>query len=756
MKRFVAALVCLQLVACERGENNTPPTIAVGTYAVDEDQSLTGMVTLSDPDGDALSLTLSQSPTNGTASGLTASGSFIYTPNANFNGTDTFSLTVSDSRGGSASAVVTVTVRAVNDAPVVSTTNFAVDEDATLSARLGVTDPDGGVAAIALLANVSQGTLIGPSADGAFTYAPRANFNGADSFQVRVTDADGAGVSATVSFVVRPVNDAPVASADSARTPPGRPVTVAVLANDSDIDDVALRPEIVGAPADGSASVNSDGTVTFVPAAGFAGSTSFSYRAIDAAGAVSPSAALTIDVRPIQRVVFLSAAGPNQRVVLDDSINTRSLSAPLRANGRVLHLQVSKNAATAFWITTSSVVGVGFETFRASLSASAASEQLFGLPASSNFSSPKLSSDGNRAVVPRDGIVILGGLTLASTEGVLADLSAPRDGILATPPGLTSLQARYWEFANADRELIWVGNEPTRFDRSAGLFRTVLAAPGAAQQLTPAYDPGDSISTTLRISADGRRIVYVGSKANGDRAGVYLVDTTNPGTEILLGPQTSRAAGNAIETFDVDSRMLRAVWSTRIPFTPPNAAPEAFFADLNNAGNAVRIGSGFAVGTFLGAPMFSPDGNRIVLSVFQGNQSALYEVAVTAPAVLTRISPIYVSPAGIGRYGHTLDGRGVIYTAVADISGRADLWYVSAAQPGVAQRLNSLTSTSVRSDTFAFSPDGSTVAYGQPEAAGGPDALWMVDVTTPGRPLRIASDVVTFPPDGGPAIVMLP
>ncbi|WP_299157100.1 cadherin-like domain-containing protein, partial [uncultured Christiangramia sp.] len=71
----------------------------------------------SDPDGDELTVTEVTQPGNGSAV-INTDGTVTYSPNENFNGTDTFEYTISDGNGGTDTATVTVTIGAENDAPV--------------------------------------------------------------------------------------------------------------------------------------------------------------------------------------------------------------------------------------------------------------------------------------------------------------------------------------------------------------------------------------------------------------------------------------------------------------------------------------------------------------------------------------------------------------------------------------------------------------------------------------------------------------
>ncbi len=131
--------------------------------------------------------------------------------------------------------------------------------------------------------------------DGTITYTPDANYNGPDTITYTVTDPDGNSATSTVTVTVNPVNDAPVARPDTATTPFNTAVIIPVLANDSDVDGDTLS--ILGTPttADGTVSVNPDGTLTFTPTSGFTGSATINYDVTDGNGG-SASSFVTVSV----------------------------------------------------------------------------------------------------------------------------------------------------------------------------------------------------------------------------------------------------------------------------------------------------------------------------------------------------------------------------------------------------------------------------------------------------------------------------
>jgi VCBS repeat-containing protein len=174
-----------------------------------------------DPEGDALTATLVAQPQNGTVT-LETTGAFTYTPNANFNGPDEFTYTASDGTDTNTpvTATVSIEVTPVNDAPVANNDSFGTAEDTTLTVNLpdGVlsndTDVDGDTLR-ARLDDLPASGRVSLSADGAFIYTPNPNFNGTDTFTYTVTDTAGSiSEPATVTVLVAPVHDAPVAKED--------------------------------------------------------------------------------------------------------------------------------------------------------------------------------------------------------------------------------------------------------------------------------------------------------------------------------------------------------------------------------------------------------------------------------------------------------------------------------------------------------------------------------------------------------------
>ncbi len=136
-------------------------------------------------------------------------------------------------------------------------------------------------------------------ANGGFTYTPRTNFYGTDSFTYQASNGASSSAPATVSLTVTFVNQPPVARNDAATTTRGVAVNIAVLANDSDVDGtlVASTLTIATSPRNGSVSRKSNGTVTYTPKRTFRGTDSFAYKVKDDNGATSNVATVTVQVK---------------------------------------------------------------------------------------------------------------------------------------------------------------------------------------------------------------------------------------------------------------------------------------------------------------------------------------------------------------------------------------------------------------------------------------------------------------------------
>lgn len=272
--------------------------VAVGdSYQVNEDATLTvsqGSGVLfndTDVEGNTLAVTAVAQPQHGTLS-LSTNGAFVYTPDASFNGTDTFTYQISDGQSLSNVATVNIVIDPLNDGPTAAIDNYAVaGTTLVVNAVDGVlandTDLDQDTLTASLAANALNGQVV-LNADGSFTYTPNNGFVGFDSFSYRANDGTAlSAATAVIISVTRPPNQAPVANGDSYSTSEDTlfATTLAngVLFNDSDAEGGAMTAMLVSGPSHGSLVLNSNGTFSYTPQGDYSGPDSFTYQVSDGA-----------------------------------------------------------------------------------------------------------------------------------------------------------------------------------------------------------------------------------------------------------------------------------------------------------------------------------------------------------------------------------------------------------------------------------------------------------------------------------------
>ncbi|WP_264158947.1 retention module-containing protein [Metapseudomonas lalkuanensis] len=187
------------------GGNGHVPNTNDFAISTNEDTPFSGTIQASDLDGDSLTYSVGTNPAHGSVS-LSANGAYIYTPGTDFNGSDNFTITVSDGHGGTVTSTVNVTVNPVVDAKDDAVT---VAEDQSLTSNVLANDTFGPGAQVTSVGTAGHGTVT-LNANGTVTYTPNPNYNGTDSYTYTVTTAAGNQETATVNITVTPTNDGPV------------------------------------------------------------------------------------------------------------------------------------------------------------------------------------------------------------------------------------------------------------------------------------------------------------------------------------------------------------------------------------------------------------------------------------------------------------------------------------------------------------------------------------------------------------------
>ncbi|EJG0988746.1 tandem-95 repeat protein [Vibrio parahaemolyticus] len=250
-----------------------------------------------DVDGDKLSI---QSATVPEAQGKVeiVDGKLVFTPAENFNGHAEITYTVTDG-ALTDQATVKVTVNAVNDTPVVESNiaDQALAEDFTpytidLNTAFSDVDNVDGELTFSVSGNSNIQVAI---VNGIATITPTADWNGSETLTFTATDPSGESVSQTVDFTVAPVVDI---EADSTNVVEDTPTIINVLGNDTfEGDGKVVSLDTNNGPANGTVSVNPDGSVTYTPNDNYVGKDTFTY--VVTSGGVSESTTVTVNVTPV-------------------------------------------------------------------------------------------------------------------------------------------------------------------------------------------------------------------------------------------------------------------------------------------------------------------------------------------------------------------------------------------------------------------------------------------------------------------------
>jgi len=272
--------------------NDAPTITSTAVTTATEDIAYTYTITTEDVDGDIVTVSATGLPSWLTLSGNTLSG----TPTEGDTGSE-ITITATDDGDGALTAtqIFTIVVIPVNDAPTITSTSVTTaTEDIAYTYTITTEDVDGDVVTVSASGLPSWLTLSGDTLSG----TPTEGDTGSEITITATDDGDGA-LTATQIFtiVVTPVNDAPVAVADTATVLEDAEATsIDVLTNDTDEEGDPLT--LVSVTTSGTGTVTVNGTlVEYTPAVDFNGTEEVSYTVSD--GLLTSAGVLTITVTPV-------------------------------------------------------------------------------------------------------------------------------------------------------------------------------------------------------------------------------------------------------------------------------------------------------------------------------------------------------------------------------------------------------------------------------------------------------------------------
>lgn len=290
---------------------NDAPVAQAGSLTTDEDAAKNGMLVAADVDSPTLTYSIVTNGSKGTATITNpVTGAYTFTPDPDASGSDSFTFKASDSLADSNVESVTVSINAVNDAPVAQTGSLSTDEDTAKNGMLAAADVDGPTLTYSIVTNGSKGTAaITNSATGAYTYTPNPDANGSDNITFKANDGEYDSNQATVTIDISPVNDPPVAYSGCDTTPQAVTLSGFLSATDPDVSDLltySLNANGSGGTGpittDNGATVNiidsATGEYTYQPATGAGGKRgldSFDYQVSDSTATSNATETVIVD-----------------------------------------------------------------------------------------------------------------------------------------------------------------------------------------------------------------------------------------------------------------------------------------------------------------------------------------------------------------------------------------------------------------------------------------------------------------------------
>lgn len=282
--------VCDAFNACSVGTlsitiftTNTAPIASEVLEEIQEDQMISDNLSayVIDNEGGVLTFEVTNPPLHGILN-LQANGNFIYTPNANYFGQDSFSFQVCDTGNMCDEGQVDIVIESVNDSPSVFNESMTLNEDNQISGEVSMndSDADGDVLSYSLITGTLNGTFeLQPN--GEFYFAPLENYYGEFVVAYNVCDNNNACTTGYIDLTVISINDGPVTQDGAQNINEDQIGSGNLEALVTDFDDEVHLFSLITPPANGTIDLNPNGQFSYTPDLDYNGTDSFVYHACD-------------------------------------------------------------------------------------------------------------------------------------------------------------------------------------------------------------------------------------------------------------------------------------------------------------------------------------------------------------------------------------------------------------------------------------------------------------------------------------------
>jgi VCBS repeat-containing protein len=700
---------------------NDAPVANNDSYSVNEGGTLNVAapgVLSNDTDTDSASIhaVLVSGPTHASSFTLNANGSFNYIHDGSETTSDSFTYKANDGSLDSNVATVSITVNAVNDAPVAANDSYSVDEGGTLNIIApGVlandTDADSASIHAVLVSGPAHAASFTLNANGSFNYVHDGSETTSDSFTYKANDGSLDSNVATVTITVNPVNDAPVAVNDSYSVDEGGTLNIAapgVLANDTDADSASIHTVLVNGPAHASSfTLNADGSFTYVHDGSETTNDSFKYRANDGSldsnvatvtitiNPVNDAPAATNDGYAVNEGATLSVPAPGV-LVNDIDVDSASIHAVL-VSGPAHAASFTLNANGSF-----TYVHDGSETTSDSFTYKANDGSL-----DSNIATASIVINpvNDPPVANNDAFSVNEGGSLTVTPpGVLGNDTDAEGNPLTAAVVAAPTHAASFTF-NPDGSFTYVhdgsetlsdsftyrANDGSAFSNVATVTITINPVNDAPVANNDSYSV--SVHHTLNVAAPG--VLGNDTDAEGNALTAVLVTGPTQGS-LTLNPDGSFSYTHTGSTVGTDTFTYRAQDSfgalsniAAVTISIINQAPVANNDAFNSVGNTeLRVGTGATLtpavvisGSVLANDTDSDGPSPLVVSAFEATSFSGGTVSMNPDGTFNYLPP--VGFVGTDSFHYSVsDGSATSAAATVAIAMTDRVWYVNSTAAG--------------------------------------------------------------------------
>ncbi|MFL6603779.1 MAG: Ig-like domain-containing protein [Steroidobacteraceae bacterium] len=502
--------------------------------------------------------------------------------------------------------------------PVLGKLSFTTNENVALNTSVTATDPGGGQITFSQAGNPTSGTVSGFTPAGGFTYTPNPNFTGNDSFAIQATDAAGNKTAGTVTITVT-VNKPPTASGAVMRADGTGLSDINVLQSANDPDKDPLTVTIIDQPPTGAgtATVNSDGTVSVSGLSGFKGLTHFTYQVTDPSGAkATGAAAVFVGTDPFRAAFVGDAAGngSNEVYLTDFATDPVAMTAATQGNLRLKGFAIADNGATIVYRVEDKTA-----------------------PATTSLAFVKTAAPTQATAVP-----------LPSGTVPVLD-SNNRDQFVVSPDG-------QWIAVIAGQ-----GN-------SNALYVINIAQPTVVSQVQPA---GAVYAAQPTFSLDSKNMYFLATTvAGGAHKSLYYASLSSPGQTTLMSKLSDTASvADDVSAYsvspDLNRILLQAIRGGKAGIYFVNAQAPAVENQLDEAVPAQAVGA-----TTIGLPIGkggSTTVSRVVYEV-EGTDSSTHPLGIYVADVSSTPNPrLAVQNSGAHVLGLRPDDKAFLYTDGAQV-----------------------------------------------------------------------------------------